>query len=138
MEKERIPSRMIELKFGGKRARGTKEEETGGAQTAMKERLSKLPESSAAPIRQCTLVEQITHLIDSTCSGQTLLVSITMPPSQGSSNASTPQSNGVGVPGSSRGRARARPPYSSERTKRLALRLHMQDNSEEDTSETGE
>nr|CAD7394802.1 unnamed protein product [Timema cristinae] len=97
---------------------------------------TKLPESSAAPIRQCSLVEQITHLIDSTCSGQTLLVSITMPPSQGSSSASTPQSNSVGVPGSSGGRTRSRPPNSSERTKRLALRLHMQDNSEEDTPET--
>nr|CAD7423218.1 unnamed protein product [Timema monikensis] len=102
----------------------------------VKERLSKLPESSAAPIRQCSLVEQITHLIDSTCSGQTLLVSITMPPSQGSSSASTPQSNSVGVPGSSGGRTRSRPPNSSERTKRLALRLHKQDNSEEDTPET--
>nr|CAD7261244.1 unnamed protein product [Timema shepardi] len=102
----------------------------------VKERLSKLPESSATPIRQCSLVEQITHLIDSTCSGQTLLVSITVPPSQGSSSASTPQSNGVGVSGSSSGRTRSRPPNSTERTKRLALRLHMQDNSEEDTPET--
>ncbi|XP_063217526.1 uncharacterized protein LOC134528138 [Bacillus rossius redtenbacheri] len=95
-------------------------EEYCAIRSLVSDRLKKLPESSASSLTQCSLVEQLSHLMGLSRSGQTLLVSITMPPQGGSSGGGAQAS--TTPPLLSQGRARSRQSSSAERYKRLSVR----------------
>ncbi|KAJ4444188.1 hypothetical protein ANN_05978, partial [Periplaneta americana] len=96
------------------------------------ERIQRLPENSAEKLRQSgSLIGQLRYLIDATRSGQTLLVSITVPP-QGAS----PQGSNSCVTSILSGRTKSRIHSTSDRGKRNIVRTAQESKQQQHTKDS--